>query len=68
MAVLLALLISGSIQVAQLTPAETLDPITTGGPITQQMKLEWQERRDAYEQCKACVSQQPFPEGELPED
>ena len=68
MVALFAFLISGTVQVAQITPAETLDPIPTGGAITEEVEHDWQERRAAYEQCPACVSVQPFPEGELPED
>ncbi|MEM1318149.1 MAG: hypothetical protein AAGF29_07790 [Pseudomonadota bacterium] len=68
MGVLLALLLGGAVEVAQITDIEPLDPITTGGTITEQAQRDWEERREAYKLCKECIAEQAFPEGELPED
>ena len=68
MSVLFALLVAAAVEMAHLSEAATIDPITTGGTVTEQMKRDWEERRATYERCEACLAEQAFPEGDLPED
>ena len=41
---------------------------TSTGTLQYPEQKSWALRRSAYELCTECVEQQPFPEGDLPDE